>query len=346
VSTLDSATRGSVPRPTQPMPFPETISVIVTAWRRRQFLEEALSSVRVGVGSPVELVVVSDFHDGDLEREVQGRHGKWVVSQEERWGAMIADGIRAARGSIIALLDDDDLFHPLRLAEVRRAFDENPDLGFFHNAHVAFRDGESPVFPETLSPRDWLRIPPGRRTRSDCARIWTEGAGYNGSSTVVRRSLLEPSLDEIRDIRKGVPPYLFYRAWCSSAAIVVDSRPLTAVRLHSENTTPTRFQGRRARFARLALIAPDLSADAETILAVVGPGVWDMPLRQMSSMGVILSASRDSAEGSRRVAGAALELLRRRRIWLPRWILVTLALVRIGSRHGAQAFFNWLTIPR
>src|SRR5438093_851738 len=229
------------------MPFPETISVIVTAWRRRQFLEEALSSVRVGVGSPVELVVVSDFHDGDLEREVQGRHGKWVVSQEERWGAMIADGIRAARGSIIALLDDD---------------------------------------------------------------------------------------------------YLFYRAWCSSAAIVVDARPLTAVRLHSENTTPTRFQGRRARFARLALIAPDLSADAETILAVVGPGVWDIPLRQMSSMGVILSASRDSAEGSRRVAGAALELLRRRRIWLPRWILVTLALVRIGSRHGAQAFFNWLTIPR
>src|SRR5881397_4073426 len=110
----------------------------------------------------------------------------------------------------------------------------------------------------------------------------------NGSSTVVRRSLLEPSLDEIRDIRKGVPPYLFYRAWCSSAAIVVDSRPLTAVRLHSENTTPTRFQGRRARFARLALIAPDLSADAETILAVVGPGVWDIPLRQMSSMGVIL----------------------------------------------------------
>ena len=345
MSTLGSAIGGSVPRPVQPMPTPETISVIVTAWRRRQFLGEAIASVRVGDRSPVELVVVSDFHNEDLERAVRDRQGKWVVSHEERSGAMLADGIRAARGSIIALLDDDDLFHPLRLAEVSRAFEENPDLGFFHNAHVTFRDRESPMFPATLSRREWLRIPPGRRTKSDCERIWTEGAGYNGSSTVVRRSLLEPCLDEIRDIRKGVPPYLFYRAWSWSAAIVMDPRPLTAVRLHSENTTPTRFQGRRARFARLVLIAPDLSADARTILALLGPEVWDTPLRQMSSMGEILSASRDLGEGSGRLPGAALEMLRRRRIWLPRWILVSLALVRIGSRRGARALFNWLTIP-
>jgi len=342
---LDSAARGSIPRPTPPTPFPETISVIITAWRRRRFLEEALGSVRTGARSPVELVVVSDFHNEDLEREVQGHQGKWVVSREERWGAMIADGIRAARGSIIALLDDDDLFHPLRLVEVRRAFDENPDLGFFHNGHVSFRDGEPPEFPEPLPLQDWFRIPPGRRTRLDCERIWTEGAGYNGSSTVFRRSLLEPSLDEIRDIRKGVPPYLFYRAWNSSAAIIVDSRPLTAVRIHSENTTPTRFQGRRARFARLVSIAPDLSADAEKILALLGPGVWDIPLRQMAAMGEIVSASRDSAEPSRRLAGAALELLRRRRIWLPRWILVTLALVGLGSRRGARVLFKWLMTP-
>ena len=100
-----------------------------------------------------------------------------------------------------------------------------------------------------------------------------------------------------------------------------------------------------ARFARLVSIAPDLSADAETILALLEPGVWDIPLRQMASMGEILSASRDSARPSRRLAGAALELLRRRRIWLPRWILVTLALVRLGSRRGARALFNWLTTP-
>ena len=344
MSTRESGSRGSAPMSIEPTPVRETISVIITAWRRRQFLAEALASVRFGVGSPVELVVVSDFHNEDLEREVRNRQGRWVLSREERWGAMIADGIRIARGSIIALLDDDDLFHPLRLEEVRRAFEQDPELGFFHNSQVTFCDGELPPFPAALPPEHWLRIPPGRRARSDCESIWTDGAGYNGSSTVVRRSLFEPFLAELRDIRKAVPPYLFYRAWNSSMALLLDSRPLTAVRLHPENTTPTRFQGRRARFARLASIAADLSADADTILSLVRPDVWDIPLRQMVSMGGILAASRDAAETSRGLPNAALELLRRRRIWLPRWTLVFLALVRLATRRGARALFSWLTM--
>jgi hypothetical protein len=126
---------------------------------------------------------------------------------------------------------------------------------------------------------------------------------------------------------------------------VMDSRPLTAVRLHSENTTPTRFQGRRAQFGRLATIAPDLSADAETILSFLLPEVWATPLHQMVSMGEVLAAASDAAQSSRGLPGAALELLRRRRIWLPRWLLISLALVRIGSRRGARALFNWLTLP-
>jgi hypothetical protein len=345
MSARDQVSRFTEGLPSQPKSSRVTVSVVITAWRRRQFLGEALASVRFAVGSPFELVVASDFHNDDLEREVRNRQGKWVLSREERWGAMVADGIRAAGGSIIAFLDDDDLYHPLRLGEIRRAFEGDPDLGFFHNSQVTFRDGESPSFPAALPPADWLRIPAARRARSDCEMIWTKGAGYNGSSIAVRRNLLEPDLSELRDIRKAVPPFLFYRAWNSSAALVMDSRPLTAVRLHSENTTPTRIQGRRARFARLASIAPDLSADAETILSFLRPEVWAIPLRQMASMGEVLAAASDAAESSRSLPSAALELLRRRRIWLPRWILVSLALVRIGSRRVARALFNWLTLP-
>jgi hypothetical protein len=175
--------------------------------------------------------------------------------------------------------------------------------------------------------------------------IWNHGAGYNGSSVAVRRTLLESHLGELREIRKAIPPYLFYRAWCSSAALVMDSRPLTAVRLHSTNMTPNRLQRRRARFGRLASIGSDLGADAEAILSYLPGDVWDMPLRQMSSMGMILAAARNEGASSRDLPGAALEMLRRRRTWLPRWTLVSLALVRIGSRRGARALFTLFTIP-
>jgi len=345
MNTPDPVVREKEPRSNPHNLGRETISVVVTAWRRRQFLREALASVQLTGGSPVEIVVAASFHDEGLEREVRERQGKWVLSREEGWGGKAADGFRATGGSIIAFLDDDDLFHPDRLDEVRREFAEDPNLGFFHNAQVMFRDGEPPPFLASLPRANRFRIPPARRATLDCQTIWNQGAGYNASSTVVRRRLLEQYLGELGGIKMSGPPYLFYRAWCSSEALVIDRRPLTAVRLHSENATPTRIQGRRARFARLASIAPDLSADARKILSFLPPDVWAIPVHQMLSMAEIISAAKDTGESSRRLARATFELLRRRRTWLPRWTLVSLALVRMGSRRGGRALFDWLTIP-
>jgi len=323
----------------------QTISVVATAWHRRQFLREAIASVQPAAGSPVEIVVAASFHDEGLEREVRKRHGRWVLSREEGWGGKAADGLRAARGSIIAFLDDDDLFHPGKIHEVQQAFAEDPNLGFFHNAQLTFRDGEHPPFRSPLPRADRLRIPPTGRSKLDCQMAWNQGAGYNASSVVVRRSLVEPFVAELRGIKMSGPPYLFYRAWCSSAALAIDYRPLTAVRFHSENATPTLIQGRRARFARLASISPALSADAKKILSFLPPDVWAIPVHQMSSMAEIISAVNDEGEFPLPVAHAALELLRRRTTWLPRWTLLSLALVCLASRRWARAVFEWMTTP-
>lgn len=161
----------------------------------------------------------------------------------------------------------------------------------------------------------------------------------------MRRALLTDFLAELSQIRKAVPPYLFYRAWCSSTALLMDPRPLTAERIHSANTTPNRFQERRARFARLTSIATDLAADAETIRSTLPPDVWAVPLLQMSCMGEVLEAVNSPRGSTRRLAAASLELLRRRRTWLPRWTLLSLALARMGSRLGARALFDWLSHP-
>lgn len=322
----------------------DAISVVVTVWRgRKQFLLQALGCVPSSTSFPLELIVAADFHDDALELEVRRRNGKWVVSNETHLGAKVAEGVRTARGFVVAFLEDDDLFHPDRLEQMHRAFTEDPDLGFFHNAQLTFPDGEAPAFAGPLPARRPVRVPRDRRTNEDCERIWTLGAGYNASSTAMRRDLLEPHLDELAKLRVGLPPYLFYRAWCSPMALTVDERPLTAVRLHSTNTTPNHMQGRKARFARLARIAADLSADATTIRSILPEDVWDVPLQQMISMGDIMAAVNGAPGAFCRVGTATLNLMRRRRSWLPRWTLISLGMMRMGSPRAAYAVYRWLT---
>ncbi len=322
----------------------DSISVVVTVWRgRKGFLLQALDSLPRSAAFPLQLVVAADFHDDALEREVGRRHGTWVVCSESHLGAKIAEGVRAARGPVVTFLEDDDLCHPQRLELIHRAFTDDPELGFFHHGQLTFPDGASPAFPDRLPDRPPTRIPPDRRTREECERVWTLGAGYNASSTAMRRDLLMPHLAQLAHMRVGIQPYFFYRAWCSSKALVLDARPLTGVRLHDANTTPNPSQGRRARFARLAAIAADLSSDAGTILSFLPGDVWDVPLRQMMSMGKIMAAVRDADGPSSQVARASLDLLRRRRSWLPRWTILSLALARLVSPHGAQALYRWLS---
>jgi glycosyltransferase involved in cell wall biosynthesis len=320
---------------------PLGLSVVVTAWNRREFLAEAIGSVTSSPRTRVEIVVVANFRHDRLEEKVRVLGGFWVESNEERQGAMTADGVRAANGEVVAFLDDDDLCLPGRLDTVCRVFANDPELGFYHHGQRTFRDREALVMLPGPSP-ERLRIPANHRSVRACEQAWTLGAGYNGSSTAVRRSVLTPHLPELERIRKSVPPYLFYRAWDSSTSLLVDTQPLAAVRLHGRNTTPNPSLDARSRLVRLARISGDLGADATTILSFLPPETWTVPLGQMRSMETILKAVDDPTTPRHPVASAALDLLRRRRIWLPRHALVGLAMTRLVSPRTARAFGRYL----
>jgi len=59
-------------------------------------------------------------------------------------------------------------------------------------------------------------------------------------------------------------------------------------------------------------------------------------------MGEILAVATDAERSSRHLPSAALELIRRRRIWLPRWPLISLALIGALWPCGARILFNRL----
>jgi len=138
-----------------------SVSVIITYHNRSRLVEETLNSVWAQTWQPQEVIVVDDCSRPEeavaLDR-VAGRAR--VIHLKENLGTAVARniGIRESSGDLIALLDDDDIWLPEKLAVQLEYLEKNPQAEIIHTGVTAFfRDGREAVYinkesPLTLSP--------------------------------------------------------------------------------------------------------------------------------------------------------------------------------------------------
>lgn len=99
-----------------------SVSVIIPLYNGARYIQEALDSVFAQVLPPAEVIVVDDGSTDDgpeLVRRHAATHSLTLL-QKENGGQSSARnfGIRHARGSLIALLDQDDVWYPNHLHEL------------------------------------------------------------------------------------------------------------------------------------------------------------------------------------------------------------------------------------
>src|SRR5271168_2771000 len=93
------------------------VSVVVPVFAGERFVGDALDSVAVQTYPHVETIVVDD---GSPDRSVEvasSRSGVRVLRERHRGVAAARNaGLAAARGELVAFLDQDDLWRPSKLA--------------------------------------------------------------------------------------------------------------------------------------------------------------------------------------------------------------------------------------
>lgn len=112
------------------------ISVVIVNWNRRELLLECLASVSRQTYQPIEVIVVDNgSSDGSAEAVAQlGREFPWplqVIRNLENRGFCGANnqGISAARGEFVALLNNDAEAEPAWLTEMAAVMNRNPGVG-------------------------------------------------------------------------------------------------------------------------------------------------------------------------------------------------------------------------
>lgn len=246
---------------------PPSLSVIVVAHTRREFLREAIESVLAqDLGKEeFELIVVRNFSDSDLDAHLASIGAESIVSPDLPLGPKLVEAIHRSHGEVLTFLDYDDMYDPSRLRRVRQAFLDHPDLGFYHNRFSYIGDDGHPLRVEEARA---FRLPkvPARRTRflsdrekwSMSTRLGGLFPDFNSSSAAVRRRVIEPAVPFLARTYVASDTFLFFSALAGTGSMLLDADALTRYRVHSGNSSSAgagSMEARREKLLEFALRA-------------------------------------------------------------------------------------------
>ena len=130
---------------------PPLVSCILPVYNGAAHLRDALESVLAQQYAPIEIVAVDDGSTDESPAILAACGSRVRVIRQPNGGPAAARnaGIHAARGELIAFLDQDDRWHPRKLARQVAHLQANPQLDVVV-AHVeSFWEGEAPRAADT-----------------------------------------------------------------------------------------------------------------------------------------------------------------------------------------------------
>lgn len=112
-----------------------SVSVIIPTYNGGKHLLSAVNSVLEQTHTPLEILVVDDGSQEDIPQTLSSVSQKITYIRQNNAGPGAArnKGIELARGEFIALLDDDDLWHPMKIEHQLDCISNNPECALVYS---------------------------------------------------------------------------------------------------------------------------------------------------------------------------------------------------------------------
>ena len=212
------------------------ISVIITAYDRKNFVTEAVNSaLNQTLGkNQFEVIVVTNFQDEVLTKLHNDMKIKHVYLKVGTVGEFILEGLKISSGDIITFLDDDDLYDSKRLGAIYEIFSNYPDVNYY-KSNITMVDSLGKVLPDKRSKQNCHGGLYSRRQllrRGNIQRLQ-----LNLSSTTVRKRVFDPFIRILPEMSVGQDIWLYYMAMAYGGMMYLDCNPLTYYRIHNFQIT-------------------------------------------------------------------------------------------------------------
>ncbi|MDR0827791.1 MAG: glycosyltransferase [Desulfovibrio sp.] len=264
------------------------ISVLLPVRNAQPFLSEAVQSIQKQSFREFELLLLyspsSDDSRAVLE-DMAGQDRRLVLMDVvgNNLAACLNEGLRAARGELVARMDADDVAHPERFARQTAAFAARPDLVLL-GSDTRYIDAEGRKGRTVRQPRG-----------KDIERAFYWGCPFRHPSVMMRRSALE-QCGGYRPLFRQAEDYdLWLRLHVRGD---IDNLPETLLyyRLHAANSIKTNsLEARRhAFFAQAAWLVRKNGGDdpLEGLKALPDPELLPLSGSEMDALyGRVLAGS-------------------------------------------------------
>jgi len=120
----------------------ELISIVISTYKGGELLQRAIDSLARQTDRGFETIVVNDCSPCEITNAVCRRFEQEGVARviwREKNGGLSAGrntGIKAAKGDIVAMLDEDDELPETAIAEIRNCFEKNPQADFIFGNYI------------------------------------------------------------------------------------------------------------------------------------------------------------------------------------------------------------------
>lgn len=239
------------------------VSVIVVAYKRKDYILECVSSVRDQTleSNRYEIVVVKNFVDPDIDRILENDDVVVLNSTHKELGDKILEAFHYTTGRYVCFLEDDDLFHKSKLKWILETFEGNPELAYIHNQQKFIDSESNPIrqwYGNGNRPTLLLRKPVVKE-RILKRLMRNKQNGHNMSSWSIRRDEFEYLEISFKGIVYHLDAMVLLQAIASKRDALFSGETQTFFRVHKSTTSFSSSTGAHPEFGNNPLLTGSLN---------------------------------------------------------------------------------------
>ena len=215
------------------------ISVIITAYNRKEFL---LNAVKSALNQTLdkkyyEIIVIKNYSDDKIDKFIKENNIKNILTDEISLSGKIVEAFKIAKGDIISFLEDDDTFLENKLENVVNRFSD-PSLVYYHNNYSIINENAERLdinLPYQSNSKCSIKVDTKDLDIKKLRALNKNNGFFNLSCISIRKSLVSWCLDKLDRINVALDYFFFFQGIDSDGVVFIDNKVLTLYRVHKSN---------------------------------------------------------------------------------------------------------------